>query len=50
MKSLQNDGYNVYTYLDYELVNIDHLCCMAHARAKFKYAYDQEYESVGVCL
>lgn len=45
LKSLQSDGYNVYTYLDDELVDIDHLCCMAHARAKFKYAYDQGCES-----
>lgn len=33
LKSLQSDGYNVYTYLDDELVDIDHLCCMAHIRA-----------------
>ena len=26
-------------------MDIDHLCCMAHARAKFKYAYDQGCES-----
>jgi len=24
-----------------ELDDVDHLCCMAHARAKFKYAYEQ---------
>lgn len=41
IKSLQSDGYNVYMYLDDELVNVEHLCCLAHARAKFKYAYDQ---------
>ena len=35
----------MYTCLDDELVDIDHLCCMAHARAKFKYAYDQGCES-----
>lgn len=29
-----------YMYLDNEL-DIKHLCCLAHARAKFKYAYDQ---------
>ncbi|WP_302614266.1 transposase, partial [uncultured Phocaeicola sp.] len=23
------------------MVDIEHLCCMAHARAKFKYAFDQ---------
>lgn len=32
---------NVYMYLDNELMDIDHLCCLAHARAKFKYAFDQ---------
>ena len=24
-----------------ELMDIDHLCCLAHARVKFKYAFDQ---------
>ena len=42
IKSLQSDGYNVYMYLDNELIDIVHLCCLAHARAKFKYANDQE--------
>ena len=37
---LQSDGYNVYMYLDNEL--IEHFCCLAHARDKFKYAYNQE--------
>ena len=41
IKALQSDGYNVYLYLDNELVDLEHLCCMAHARAKFKYAADQ---------
>lgn len=43
IKSLQTDGYNVYTYLDkeQELINIEHVCCWAHARHKFKLAYDQ---------
>ena len=41
IKSLQSDGHNVYMYLDNELMDIEHLCCLAHARAKFKYAYDQ---------
>ena len=38
------DGANslpFYMYLDNELMDIEHLCCLAHARAKFKYAYDQ---------
>lgn len=42
IKSLQSGGYNVYMYLDNELIDIVHLCCLAHARAKFKYANDQE--------
>lgn len=41
IKSLQSDGYNVYMYLDDNLIDIEHVCCMAHARAKFKYAFDQ---------
>ena len=41
VKSLQLDGYNVYMYLDDHMVDIEHLCCMAHARAKFKYALEQ---------
>jgi hypothetical protein len=36
IKSLQSDGYNVYMYLDDELVDIEHLCCLAHAQNKFK--------------
>ena len=39
--ALQSDGYNVYMYLDKELVDVDHLCCLAHARAKFTYAQEQ---------
>lgn len=41
LKALQSDGYNVYMYLDKEMVDIDHICCLAHARAKFKYAHEQ---------
>lgn len=44
IRSLQSDGYNVYMYLDEELVDIEHLCCLAHARAKFKMAYGQGCE------
>lgn len=29
------------TYLDNEMIDIDHLCCLAHARTKFKYVYEQ---------
>lgn len=39
--ALQSDGFNVYMYIDKELVNVDHLCCLAHLRAKFKYALEQ---------
>lgn len=39
--ALQSDGYNAYMYLDDKLIDIEHLCCMAHARAKFKYAQEQ---------
>lgn len=41
VKTLQSDGYNVYMYLDDHMVDIEHLCCMAHAKAKFKYALEQ---------
>jgi len=41
IKALQSDGYNVYAFLDGEDETTDHLCCMAHARAKFKYALDE---------
>lgn len=41
VKSLQSDGYNVYMFLDDKMVDIEHLCCLAHARAKFWYAYEQ---------
>lgn len=41
IKALQSDGYNVYMYLDNKLVDTEHICCMAHARAKFVYAFEQ---------
>ena len=50
IKSLQSDGYNVYMYLDNELMDIEHLCCLAHARAKFKYAYDQGSQQARIFL
>lgn len=37
--AMQTDGYNVYLYLDDELIDCEHLCCMAHARAKFVKAW-----------
>ena len=42
LRALQTDGYNVYLYLDDEMLDIDHVCCMAHVRAKFKYAAEIE--------
>lgn len=39
--AMQSDGYNVYMYLDEAAQGADHLCCLAHARAKFAYALDQ---------
>lgn len=44
LRSLQSDGYKVYMYLDEELIDIDYLCCLAHARAKFKKALEQGCE------
>ena len=44
LKSLQSDGYSVYMYLDDELVEIEHLCCLAHVRNKLKDAYNQGCE------
>ena len=39
--ALQSDGFNVYMFIDKELVDVDHICCLAHARAKFQYALEQ---------
>lgn len=44
LRALQTDGYNVYLYLDDEILDIDHVCCMAHVRAKFKYAAEIEHD------
>jgi putative transposase len=41
INALQSDGYNVYMYLNADMVNITHICCLAHARAKFQYALEQ---------
>lgn len=43
-KAIQTDGYNVYLYLDDELVDIEHIGCMAHSRAKFFYAWEAHHE------
>lgn len=36
--ALQSDAYNVYTYLDDELNKVEHICCMAYVRARFRKA------------
>jgi len=36
--SLQTDAYAAYRFFDKEEVGIEHIICMAHVRAKFKYA------------
>lgn len=30
-------------YFDEKLMDVEYLCCLAHAKAKLKYAYDQGY-------
>ena len=50
INSLQSDGYNVYLYLDNELHDVEHLCCMAHVRAKFKYALEQGMDERAGCF
>lgn len=44
IKALQTDGYAAYLYLDNEMLDIEHICCMAHVRAKFKYAAEIEHD------
>lgn len=39
--ALQSDAYNVYKYLDSELTEVEHVCCMAHVRARFQKALEQ---------
>ncbi len=34
--ALQSDGYVAYKYFDSDEVDVDHIVCMAHVRAKFK--------------
>lgn len=38
LAALQSDAYNVYKYLDDELSEAEHVCCMAHVRARFQKA------------
>ncbi|WP_244949643.1 hypothetical protein [Paraprevotella clara] len=35
LRALQTDSYNVYFYLDDEMLDIDHLCRMAHVSASY---------------
>lgn len=49
LKSLQSDGYVCYMYLDDDLVDIEHLCCLAHVRAKFEKAERQGSKEAGRC-
>lgn len=41
LAALQSDAYNVYSYLDDRLSRVEHICCMAHVRAKFQKAFEQ---------
>lgn len=34
LSALQSDAYNVYKYLDGSLSEVEHICCLAHVRAK----------------
>ena len=38
LKSLQSDDYICYMYLDDDLIDIEHLCCLAHVRSKLERA------------
>lgn len=40
IKSLQSDGYVGYVFLDDDVVDIEHLYCLAHVRSKFVTAYN----------
>jgi len=40
VKSLQSDGYVGYVFLDDDVVDIEHIYCLAHVRAKLVVAYD----------
>ena len=50
IKSLQSDGYNVYMYLDDEMVDIEHICCLAHVHNKLQEAKKLGYEIVDFFL
>lgn len=48
--ALQSDAYNVYKYLDGELSEVEHICCMAHVRAKFQKALLQGKDENASCF
>ena len=50
IKSLQSDGYNVYMYLDDEMVDIEHICCLAHVHNKLQEAKKLGYKIVDIFL
>ena len=50
IKSLQSDGYNVYMYLDDEMVDIEHICCLAHVHNKLQEAKKLGYKVVDFFL
>ena len=50
IKSLQSDGYNVYMYLDDEMVDIEHICCLAHVHNKLQEAKKLGYKIVDFLL
>lgn len=42
--AMQTDGYNVYMYLDNELIDTEHICCLAHSRAKLFKAWITDHD------
>ena len=50
LKFLQSDGYNVYMYLDDEMVDIEHICCLAHVHNKLQEAKKLGYKIVDFFL
>ena len=50
IQSLQSDGYNVYMYLDDEMVDIEHICCLAHVHNKLQEAKKLGYKIVDFLL
>ena len=50
IKSLQSDGYNVYMYLDDDMLDIEHICCLAHVHNKLQEAKKLGYKIVDFFL